>query len=74
MQPPAIAGQGLPPTGSHSQCPGPTQATHVPLLGPLLDHHGGTKRDTKKALTSVSAGQGLFLCLNTECARRDSNP
>ena len=28
----------------------------------------------RKALTCVSAGQGLVLCLNTERTRRDSNP
>ena len=30
--------------------------------------------DTTKAPTCVSAGQGLVVCLNTERARRDSNP
>jgi len=30
--------------------------------------------DTTKAPTGVSAGQGLVVCLNTERARRDSNP
>ena len=30
--------------------------------------------NTTKAPTGVSAGQGLAVCLNTERARRDSNP
>jgi hypothetical protein len=30
--------------------------------------------DTTRAPTGVSAGQGLVVCLNTERARRDSNP
>jgi len=30
--------------------------------------------DTTKAPARVSAGQGLVVCLNTERARRDSNP
>jgi hypothetical protein len=55
----------------------PSQMTVTPTHSSATAHivrSGDSPFDTTKAPTRVCTGQGLVVCLNTERARRDSNP